>query len=375
MLQALPDLQQRFNVTVIPHVIEKLQRQMYPAPDMLSAYSATDAKRLARLYRLQFPQIVPGAAPVEREKASRALVARTGSAQFFEEALAIGTAYWSGADVADSVDPMRDKSGLRADEALLDKLGHYATAMLYYGGEWYWGLDRLDHLERRLLELGLARDVHESVYYDRTWRGLLDPIGNPADRRNLEYFFSARSPYSYLGFFQARRFAAAHGLELELKPVLPMVMRGMAVPLAKRVYILTDAKREAEKIGLAFGNIVDPIGPGIERAYAVAHWAGGGSALEAFFASLLPAIAADAIDVAGERGLRKVVARAGLDWQSARQALTGESWRDWVTGHRDDMTALGLWGVPCLKYGNTVAWGQDRFWVIREAIVKEDNRV
>ena len=70
-------------------------------------------------------------------------------------------------------------------------------------------------------------------------------------------------------FFQAQKFAAAHGLDLELKPVLPMVMRGMAVPQAKRIYILTDSKREAEKFGLEFGCIVDPLGPGIEHLRAI----------------------------------------------------------------------------------------------------------
>ena len=30
--------------------------------------------------------------------------------------------------------------------------------MFYYGGEWYWGVDRLYHLEQRLGELGLDGD-------------------------------------------------------------------------------------------------------------------------------------------------------------------------------------------------------------------------
>ncbi len=370
MLQTLPDLQRRFDIKVIPHVVASLQPQMYPAADLLAQYSAVDATRLASLYQLDFPREVPATAPGAAENASQVVSNLTGSAQFFHAAREIGASFWSGTDITDGARPGSGKTGLRRDEALLHELGHYASATLYYGGEWYWGLDRLDHLERRLLSLGLASDRNDSVQFDRTWRGLFKPTGVSPGRQELEYFFSARSPYSYLGFFHARRFAAAHKLELKLKPVLPMVMRGMAVPRAKRIYILTDAKREAEKTGLAFGNIVDPIGRGIERAYAVAHWASSTGALETFIASLLPAIAADAIDVANDRGLRKVVLRAGLDWQSASQALTSERWRDWVSGHRDEMTALGLWGVPCLKYGNTTAWGQDRFWVIRNAIAE-----
>ena len=30
------------------------------------------------------------------------------------------------------------------------ELKHYSGAMFYYGKEWYWGVDRLYHLEKRL---------------------------------------------------------------------------------------------------------------------------------------------------------------------------------------------------------------------------------
>ena len=41
-------------------------------------------------------------------------------------------------------------------DARLAALGHYQGGMIYYGGEWYWGLDRLHHLEARLSDLGLG---------------------------------------------------------------------------------------------------------------------------------------------------------------------------------------------------------------------------
>jgi 2-hydroxychromene-2-carboxylate isomerase len=54
-------------------------------------------------------------------------------------------------------------------------------------------------------------------------------------------------------------------------------MRGMEMPRSKKLYIMQDAKREAERLGIAFGRICDPLGPGIERclaAFAVAHQPG-----------------------------------------------------------------------------------------------------
>lgn len=52
-------------------------------------------------------------------------------------------------------DPLETRA--QADR-LRQSLGHYLSAMLYYGGEWYWGIDRLHHLETRLQALGLQTD-------------------------------------------------------------------------------------------------------------------------------------------------------------------------------------------------------------------------
>ena len=42
-----------------------------------------------------------------------------------------------------------------------------------------------------------------------------------------------------------------------LRPVLPMVMRGLPVPREKQLYIVLDTKREAEDAGVAFGRMLN----------------------------------------------------------------------------------------------------------------------
>ncbi len=365
MIQVLPEFATRFGVTLVPHVIGRLDPDMYPEPEMLDAYDIGDATALSELYELQFP--TGGRRPGRdiSDHFMAALAAASRSPDFFKRAIELGKAYWSGQTLADE-----NHSGanewLRRDEALLSRLGHYFTATLYHEGEWYWGLDRLGHLEERLLAQGLGDPGDRALRFDRTWRGIFDPKAAPLpDPQPLELFFSARSPYSYIAYFRAKTFASALGVPVVLKPVLPMMMRGMKVPLAKRLYILTDAKREAERAGLPFGNIADPLGSGIERAYAVAYWAQGEGRLEPFFDSLLRGVAVEAIDAATDRGLKILVERAGLDWSGAQQALNQSEWRDWVQQHRDEMTSDGLWGVPSLRYGDLATWGQDRFWLIR----------
>ena len=76
--------------------------------------------------------------------------------------------------------------------ALRQRLGHYLGATFYYGGEWYWGIDRLHHLERRLQTLGLA---HAGVYDVMFAPG--EDLQRPQMTRcpaPLDFFFSYRSP-------------------------------------------------------------------------------------------------------------------------------------------------------------------------------------
>ena len=45
------------------------------------------------------------------------------------------------------------------------------------------------------------------------------------------------------------------------------------VPLAKRLYIVKDCKREADRLEIPFGHICDPVGRGVERCLAVFAYA------------------------------------------------------------------------------------------------------
>ena len=63
--------------------------------------------------------------------------------------------------------------------------------------------------------------------------------------------------------------AGAFSIELKLRPVLPMLMRGLQVPPKKMIYIANDAAREAERADIAFGKFADPLGSGVERCMVV----------------------------------------------------------------------------------------------------------
>ncbi|HCD26772.1 MAG TPA: 2-hydroxychromene-2-carboxylate isomerase, partial [Gammaproteobacteria bacterium] len=52
----------------------------------------------------------------------------------------ISASLWAGELVALDFDAAEIKA---QGDAVREKLGHYLSAMCYYEGEWYWGLDRL----------------------------------------------------------------------------------------------------------------------------------------------------------------------------------------------------------------------------------------
>ena len=165
----------------------------------------------------------------------------------------------------------------------------------------------------------------------------------------IEMWFSFRSPYSWLAMPRVRRLARHYGARLELRYILPMVMRGLPVPPIKSRYIVLDAKREADRCGLPFGRIVDPVGAGAERALAVLHHAVP-LGLGGDFAELgLKAAWADGIALAEVAGLRDVARRAGLTDAQVAAALADESWRDAAEANRAALFDAGLWGAPTYR--------------------------
>jgi 2-hydroxychromene-2-carboxylate isomerase len=257
---------------------------------------------------------------------------------------------------------MRVPPILNANYEALRKAGHYQGGMLAYGGEWYWGVDRL-----RYLEEALAKDTGKPVANVVAPRGETGPLALSDKPLTCEMWFSFRSPYSYLALEQIE--SVLGRVPLQLRPVLPMVQRGAQLPGVKRMYIVRDAKREADRLGIAFGEICDPLGSGVDNCIAVAHWAHQRGELLAFAKSAMRGIWAEARDMAEYVDLRHVVERAGLPWTEAKAALgNGEAATKWATGNAADLAVIGLWGVPSFRCGDFVAWGQDRVPLLAERL-------
>lgn len=376
LLQALQEMSGRFCIRYRFHTVREQPDDMFPEPGMWADWARKDATRIARLYGLTAPNRADAPSEDEMSATEQLLLEQEDGEHYLACAIHAMTRLWATGEAPEPAParlPQALAGRLQDNEHLRQHLGHYQGCMVYFRGDWFWGVDRLDHLERILLREGRARGNHEPLLYNRTWAELGRharqlPDGHPARDQVIEVFFSIRSPYSYLGLERAVLLARAWKLQIKLRPVLPMLMRGQPVPDIKKWYIFQDTRREALKLGLPYGFVADPLGPGVERCYALFEYARSrGRELE-YMLEYARAVNAEGIRSETDAGLERIVTGAGLDWQTARTLLTDTSWKVWAEANRQAMYELGLWGVPSFRYGSVTCWGQDRLWLIEEEI-------
>jgi 2-hydroxychromene-2-carboxylate isomerase len=374
-VQVLPALTARYGVTVRPWLVPPPDDAAAPERARLAAYARRDASRIAAGYGLQFPQHAAAPDAESVGLAHRVLAGALGSTDFAQRAVAVGQALWSG-DAAQARPASGAASGEATQRRLTDgederrRLGHYLGAMLNHDGQWFWGVDRLWHLEEKLAAAGLDRTPGAPLI--APYRGMaLGPVPGSQRQPLIEMWFSFRSPYSWIAFPRVRQLAAHYGARLELRPILPMVMRGLPVPPVKSLYIVIDTKRQADRAGLPFGPISDPVGPGAERALAVLHHAIPLGLGEPFAESALRAAWAEGVPLASDEGLKRAARRAGLTDAQVAAALADESWRALAEANRAALFEAGLWGAPTYRVdGGDAHWGQDRLWALEEDLIR-----
>ena len=319
--QLLPALHDTYKVSITSHIVSPPDKAAAPEYERLINLAKRDAALLGRAYGLKAP--APDATP---------------------------------------------KDAINDGDALRKKLGHYLSGMFYFEGEWYWGVDRLHFLEERLRDARLVKNKDAKLIAPAK-EVTLSGAADSAKGATLDFFLSFRSPYTYLAAARVRKLAEHYGATLRLRFVLPMVMRGLPVPGTKRLYITLDTKREAERLGLPFGTVVDPVGKPTERGLAVLHHAIQAGKGSAFAESFLSGVFAEGIDAGSDAGLAKLAERAGLDSTLVATALKDESWRKIAEANREELFALGLWGVPSFRVNqNNAHWGQDRLWAIEQEL-------
>ena len=374
--QAASRLCAAYGVELGFHVVTPPASDVDPAPALRATHAVRDAQQLAAYWDVDFPGTREADSGMVRDIAS-ALIRERPPAEQLRAALELTGAMWTGdrkrltellgvwgTEAHGSVAPI-----LNTAYAELRKAGHYQGGMIQYGGDWYWGIDRLPFLEEALARDAAPRRDVAGVVAPRpeAARGPLKLSDKPLA---CELWFSFRSPYSYLALEQIEEVLAPYNVPLVLRPLAPMVARGLPVPQVKQLYIVRDVKRLADRLGVPFGELCDPLGAGVDNCLAIVHWALRRSPAEglAFARSALRGIWSEARDMAEYVDLRAVVERAGLPWAEARAALDNPEGAKAAQANAADLAVVGLWGVPSFRIGDLVTWGQDRLPLLADRL-------
>ena len=379
-IQILERLTAKYDVELVVHLVPALRDANFPEPDLLQEMSRTDAAQIAPYYSLSFPQAAALPSP-HMSALATGILCQLNHAQFANLGVAVSEALWRADEAAltelaqqygtawqsDVTETLKNGAERRA------KLKHYAGAMFYYAGEWYWGVDRLYHLEQRLKSLGAAKAGDYAWIAPRPDIPVQFPQG--AKGMTLEYFPSLRSPYTAMSWDATHRLVRNSGINLVMRPVLPMVMRGVPATLEKGFYIFKDAAREARAIGnCEFGTFFDPIGEPVKQGYSLYMWAKTQGKGIAFYGSFLKAAFNHGVNMTKPAGLQRAVEMAGLNWTEAQQHLNDDTWAEVLEDNRLAMYRFGSWGVPSYRLldrdGKELlgVWGQDRLWLVAQKI-------
>lgn len=234
---------------------------------------------------------------------------------------------------------------------LAEKLGHYQGGMFHFEGEWFWGVDRIYLLEKRLKYL-TDKNLSPIINFDYSKLDF-----QKAD--SLDFYFSFRSPYSFLAIYEIEKLKKH--IKINYKPLLPMAMRGFKIPSSKKFYIFKDAARIAHDRGLAFGYMRDPLGKGVTNALSLFPHAKG---LEfEYIKAIFEAIWVYGRDISKEEIILEIAKVVGLE-----KLDIDESNLEIMKNNKEELKKLGLWGVPSFKYGEFSTWGQDRIPLISHLI-------
>lgn len=260
--------------------------------------------------------------------------------------------------------------------------GHYAPASIFFAGVWFVSVERLYHFEIMLKKLLLIDKLNESFMSKCAMSPepiLHDKINSCASNIVVEaavplvLYLSLRSPYSYLGFVKAVELAKRHQIELVIKPILPLLMRGATIPIVKQKYIYLDAFREAKKLGIEFTGFTDPLGAGVINVYRLFAWAQQQGKGVDYMLACFKAVYVNGIDLADPENLKIIFKELSLNIEDAYAYQEQHDWQQWADMNQIDLTNLNLWGVPSFSYATTSYWGQDRIQALEQEINHHKN--
>ncbi|MCS5549573.1 MAG: hypothetical protein NZ766_03995, partial [SAR86 cluster bacterium] len=162
--QLINKFRSEYSIELVPLVVNEPPSKTVHEPSMYRNYCLTDAIRIAPFYGVEFPSDkLPNAQVVSLAQRILCSLERD---EFITRIAEISALVWSGNETAlkalindKTMSEQTTHATISSNEQRRDEVEAYMGSTFSYEGELYWGVDRLDHLEHRLKDLGLKRNV------------------------------------------------------------------------------------------------------------------------------------------------------------------------------------------------------------------------
>jgi len=197
----------------------------------------------------------------------------------------------------------------------------------------------------------------------------------------IDYYYSTRSSFAYLGAARISSLAAKYGRRLVHKPlVLSITLPPIGAqqfadrPPQRTAYMRRDFQRCAARLGIQVelepihhnGPIELPSGTVVAAQHAVRGGAKGD--LEALSTSILAALWRDDRDIADEAVIAELCKDAGFDAAAIiAEAMTAEVQLE-IDRNNREAVIRGVMGSPTYFLGQENFYGQDRLDFVEEAL-------
>ena len=169
--QLIRKLNKNYNIDLIPLLVGEPPKATVHEPSLYRKYCLSDALRIAPFYQVEFPS---STLPEDNLiLLGQRVLSSLDKDNFINSVAEISNFVWSGNQEALEAlvdDKTLSKQGMlsviSSNEEKRDKVEAYMGSTFSYEGELYWGADRLDYLEERLIDLGLKNNSNEILGLD-----------------------------------------------------------------------------------------------------------------------------------------------------------------------------------------------------------------
>ena len=366
--QFLHQIQASYDVKLEIYLLGEEGYDALPEPEMYRKYVFNDVQKIAPYYDIDFSNThIPSAEEKDRFLSH---LCSLNQEELIEQLPSISLKFWKGQFSGNTCSEKVIEDTLKQGNEKRDECGHYLGAIFHYGGENYWGIDRINFLLERLEALGVKKGASLRVN-----PALSSHPSRQLSDVKLEIFFSANSPYTYLAFDRVKKLGETYGIPIVVRPIMPMLMRQMDISRRKGFYILSDSARVAEKLEIPFGKVQTPIGYPLRRIYSLFPYVNSHGKGFEYLHKCMEAIFATGIRVGSKTFLQQLLTDLDLDADEGFKHLDTTDWEAGFEKNRLDMYKVNCWGAPTFKLFHNnknilSIWGQDRIWVVEEELKK-----